>query len=1130
MRGRAAPAASAATLAALALAPVMLATAMLVAPITAARADQHAPAGPAEADRSDVAQAAEPAVSAAASQSQPPDGPPIRVGDHPGFGRIVFDLQRRGGYSLSRDGDRLVVRFADAPPFAAAPGTPRNVRAIRPQSGGAEIVLVPGATVRDAVMGSRVVIDVLDPAPMPSAQPAETADRRAPPGGPPGRPAKPPASARSSAPQPAVQPVAGSPGPPVMPAKGTPPPARTPPALEAPTPQAIPPATPPAAPQIQAAPVTPVLPAVTPASPAMPPVAPATSPSEAPPQAVTPAVAMPQPVGEPGPVALVVSRLNAEAGDPDGAAIAVPFGRDVGIAAFRRGSDALVVFDERRPLDLAALRGDRDFGSATVRLLAGGTLLRLGLPAEARLDVTRSDAGWTLAIVRGRRQNRISAVVPPARTDVVGSRVVLTLPAAGQAVTLADPQTGETLLVGTQRAQGKGAAPQGVPFSHHAPAFVLLPSWAGVAVEALADDLVLHPAEAGFALSGSPSVAGPGALGIPFGVPGGAEATAALVDAALLSRSYEFPLLPAATLLRRLNEQTTAAAAPALSRGSLRRDAAQTMIALGLGAEAQGVLAAAAADDPKLVADPAVAGLAAIAALVAGRPEDSAALLDPSLTGTDEIALWRAVRAAQLDEASPEAAASFAATLKLALAYPVPLAARILPLALETMAAGGEGATAAPILAARKDDPALALARALLAQVQGDVPAALAAYDALAAGSDRLLRARALRLAIDLRLATGRITPAEAAEQYDRILLAWRGDWRERALRDRLAAVQAQAGQWAAAFATRRETEALFPQDQPTIHAALVADFTDMLRGAADARLPPLDLVTLVDRNADLVPDGPAALGMAKLLADRLTALDLPSRADPLLDRLMRASHVPETRADLGATLAAMRLREGNAAGALSALSASASASADGPPASSGSPPDPASSPAEPINAASRPLLAQPSPSLPPALVERRALIAAQASARTGDLDAARAALSALATPSALLARAAIEEQAHDWAAAARALGTYVAQVVPADGPLDDAGRNTVLRWASAASQAGDTAALAELRQREAARMDATPLAGMFRLLTADPAHGTADLSRVAQETKLARALPDQLRLLQPFPQQTPLRSASPQR
>ena len=74
------------------------------------------------------------------------------------------------------------------------------------------------------------------------------------------------------------------------------------------------------------------------------------------------------------------------------------------------------------------------------------------------------------------------------------------------------------------------------------------------------------------------------------------------------------------------------------------------------------------------------AALTSIAALLAHRPDEAQGLADPRLPAADDIALWRAVRLAQLHEGSPPAAATFAATLPLLLTYPPEMRDRVLPL------------------------------------------------------------------------------------------------------------------------------------------------------------------------------------------------------------------------------------------------------------------------------------------------------------------------------------------------------------------------------------------------------------------------------------------------------------------
>jgi hypothetical protein len=149
-------------------------------------------------------------------------------------------------------------------------------------------------------------------------------------------------------------------------------------------------------------------------------------------------------------------------------------------------------------------------------------------------------------------------------------------------------------------------------------------------------------------------------------------------------------------------------------------------------------------------------------------------------------------------------------------------------------------------------------------------------------------------------------------------------------------------------------------------------------------------------------------------------------------------------------------------------------------------------------------------------------LLLAAAHSRRGDTERALATLRTLNSAAADDARATIHERADDWAAAQLALTDYAAKTIPHDGKLDDGQRRTVLRQVTAAARAGDEAALTSIRQREGTRMGSGPLADMFRLLTADPIRGVADLKRAGREAGLARDLPNQLKAVQSPPRPLP--------
>ena len=972
---------------------------------------------PAAAPESDPsAPAAPPPAQAAAS---------IRTGSHRDFGRVIITPEHGSSPKVSREGDRIIVTMPgqEAIPGTAAP--PRNVQNLRRAAGRLEIAITPGASMKTSREGPRLVIDIGDPpapAPTPNtgnantaAAPAEEAEA----------PARPTRAGRRALPLPPIPPA-------IVPA--------------------IVPSIAPAVPEHTAVAITPPTDVATvqPVEVVQPPApTPHMVPEPSPAPAWLAQAAQAPPATAPStPPALAVRVVAAE----QGGGIFIPFEPNVGAASFRRGDLSLVVFDQRRPLDLAALRGHPAFGAATVQLLAGGTLLRIPLPPASDLALTRQPQGWQLAIPA------TPQATEPIRATPMDGKLLFIAEAPGVVVTMADPETGATLLVGTVRRAG-----QAMPATRQWATFTAPRSWQGLVVEPLSDALSLRPTTEGFVLNGGPA-------GLPIGAD--TQAGDRMAQAESATRRFGFTSLSGESLrgLRR-TQLLDAADAPPLARGPKRRALAQTLISLGLAAEAQTILQIAAADDPREAEAPETIGLTAIAALLAGRMDETGGLDDPGLAEGDEPRFWRAVRLAMRIEGAPEAAADFAATLKLLQSYPEPLRERLLPVVVETLALTDRADAARRLLEQALDAPSLALARALLLRANGQGEKALVALDALANGRDRLLRARAGARAAELRLAQGDLTPATAAEALEKLLFAWRGDARDLALRLRVAELRVQAGTWRPALAMLRETETQFPEEQAMIQARLRQSVAQLLQESAMERMAPLDLVALVDENAALMPDGEAGAEIAARLSDRLTALDLPRRAMPLLQKLVSTTPAGPARARFGAKLAALRLQEADAGGARAALDASG---AD---------------------------------ALPESLTEERSVLAARALARLGDPVAAVARLANLDSEAALRARAGILEEAHNWPQATEALGALVARTVPGEGKLDDAQQRSLLRLATAAAQAGDSALLAQLRTRDLPRLSAGPVADLFRLLTADSVQGVADLPRAGRELALARAL-----------------------
>ena len=951
----------------------------------------------------------------------------VRTGNHTGFGRIVFEATGVPRYVVVRNGDHVTVRLPDSLAIAPAEPPPRNVRQIEVVAGGAELVIAAGSGLRYSRIGHRVVVDVLDP-------PAIVVASKAP------APEKNEKSAQTRRlPLPPIPPV---------------------PLANSTEETGLPPGA--------AAETKPAAPGVTTAKAAEPTAFPA---SLAPPEHASPEHAADLPPGIPpetanaGPVALTALKLALP---PGLAGFSVPFGTGVGAAAFIRGEQALFVFDERRPVDLAALTGDNLLTSASVQLLVAATLVRLILPPGMEAGLQHSASGdWAILLSpAAARREPIHAI--PMRAEK-GS-MLLAAPPAGRSIAVTDPETGALLLVGTIREPGFG-----VPAERRAAQFLLLASSQGVAVQPISDRLALRPTETGFVLGAFE------AAGIdPDPEPMLSVAAGSGVGATALTRRFDFPASRDTELLRRLQAHLSdAAAAPVLARGRPRVAAAQVAIALGLGIEAQSMLANAVQEDPRLANSAEVAGLSAIAAMLAGRNDAADGIDDPRLSGSDEVDFWRAVIEARRHEGLPKAAAAFAATLPLVLAYPTALRDRLLPLALETMALGGEATAAESVLAEDRDNPALRIADGLQKRAGGDIDGALKAFDAAVIGHDRRDRARAGLLATDLRLATHRIDAKHATVQLDAGLFTWRGDDVEFATRLRLAGLRAEGGNPRSALSQLREAEGLFPERKIEVRARLHEVFEAALQQPPGPELAPLEFVALLDENADLLAESPPDASLQARMADRLLSLDLPRRAGPLLEKLIGGTSQEAPRAAFGATLARMRLQEGDGAGAIAALQASSAGV------------------------------------LPEALSTHRRLLFAEASQRLGDTKRALAALADLDTPAANEARAALYEQTRDWPAATAALAVIADDAMTGVSMPNEMQARTLVRLAIAAAQASDEAVMIRLRANPLARTGQGQAADLFRLLTAQPVTGAADLKRSRQEIAMAKTLPAGLRMLE---------------
>jgi tetratricopeptide (TPR) repeat protein len=363
-------------------------------------------------------------------------------------------------------------------------------------------------------------------------------------------------------------------------------------------------------------------------------------------------------------------------------------------------------------------------------------------------------------------------------------------------------------------------------------------------------------------------------------------------------------------------------------------------------------------------------------------------------------------------------------------------------------------------------------AAALALEHAGKFDEAIAAWQGVAAGSDRRDQVRATIRGAELQLSAGRIGPGEAADITERQSYAWRGDGQELTLRLRAADLRGAAGDWRAALEFLRATDVLFPDQREAIRTHKTAVFEAMM-ATHGARLSPLDVVMLASDYADCVPDGGKDARLAGLLAEKLMALDLPARAIPVLQGLVKSTQPGPARAEFGMRLGQLLLDGGDGEAALTALQASDA------------------------------------PNLSTELKENRLLLTAKTQAALGHTREAAGSLDDIHSAAADDLRASLLGQVGDWKGSLDALSALAEKTLPSDGALSASAQSLIVREATAAIHSHDPGQLRRISGYLPRMTGAS--ADMLRVLTETAITSTRELPRAATELKLARKIPEQI-------------------
>lgn len=814
----------------------------------------------------------------------------VRGADHEGYSRLVFDWNQPVDYTVDSRNGQATLRF-DRPAsyeIGTLNSRPlRNVRRVEPTGGdgrGVTLQIPADARLRHFRSGTRIVVDVLNPA---SAPPAATQQAATPP--PPPAPAQKPAQAGTAQQAPQAAPQLGQPG--ARPA-GQPGPALPP--------QPVAPVT--TQPQTQAAPLA----------------------SSLAPQRIRAPVPLEQLQGTPVPVTL--------RREGDMVALRFQFEDANAAAVFRRAAHLWIVFDGARRFDFSGV-SESDagiFSELTQVPVPNGSLARARLVPGVNPRIWRDGPSWVIELRAQPLRPDVALETEVQPVSPQGPRLFIPVTGIGETTVVRDPEVGDELHVVPLSMLGRG-----IDGDRRFAEFELLATVQGIAVVPLADGVAVRQLPDGVAITGGDG------LVLSRDLPERSKTFGEVASDTDIRSGRPFAMqewrgnqAPGQGFYpRRQQLQFALADATSIARTKPRMDLAQFYFANGLAPEAKGLLRVIAEADPDYANLPSFKALRGAAQFMMGRSDEALKdLSDRALDGIREVALWRGAAFAALGKWN-EAVEQFARAGEIPADYPRNYTTEIALLAAQAAIRVGDNRGAGQFLnvvaagaPTDSEQARINYLRGLVLKATGDTDAAFDLWRPLAEGADRWARVRAARAIIEQELAQGKISNADALQRLEGLRFAWRGDDLEFDLLRRLGDLYLAENDFRNGLATLREAATLFPEhpDTPAMARTMTDAFARLyLEGGAE-RMPPLTALALYDDFRELTPPGARGNEMIQRLADRLVSVDLLDRAANLLDRQVKFRLEGVEKARIGARLALIRLLDRRPEAAVGALDESA--------------------------------------------------------------------------------------------------------------------------------------------------------------------------------------------------------------
>lgn len=741
------------------------------------------------------------------------------------------------------------------------------------------------------------------------------------------------------------------------------------------------------------------------------------------------------------------------------------------VAVFERAGTLWIAVETKATFDPSqiGLVAPGLVGKAELRRVGRLSIMRLPLIRPALVRAAATEAGWTVTL-----GDDIAGASEPLTfvrdADAEGRTVVRSVFKDVSGVHwVDDPDVGDKIAIVTGRDTVHSVIKPATFVDFRA-----LPTAQGMAITPFADDLVVKT----------------GIDEVQIGKDGGLSVSL-LVERPEVATGTPQPKLAidrvvwdkdrAGNVRERGRELIRAASdAPKRLRSDARVALARHNIANGLAIEAMGVMGVAMADDPDLAREKHPQIIAGAAAALANRLPEAAKILGAdNLRDDQEAQLWRAFTDA-MQRRWPQSLASFRRSGSLLTSYPEDLQGLIGPRYAEAAIEARDFGLAQRLLEALEgldrenvDRERLKLLAARIAEGQGRVEEAAAAYDDLSKRANRPVEARARLYKILLALRDRTIERKAAIAALEALTVAWRGDEVEAKALGQLGRLYADEGRWRDAFTTARQANELFPDSDEarTLYEEAGSRFEALfLDGKAD-QIPRLDATALYFDFKEFTPPGRRGDEMIRRLAERLISLDLLGEASDLLQYQVDNRLSGAAKAAVASRLAVVYLMNRQPAKAYQALRDSRIAE------------------------------------LPADIKRSRALLEARALSDLSRSDLALELVAAEEGPEIERLRADILWQGRRWREAGEVFEKIVGDAWQGAVPLDERQRADVMRAAIAYGIADDTLSVERLRAKFAPKMADSFDNRAFAVVTAPSGARAAEYRELAKSIASADTL-----------------------